>query len=710
MSFLSGIFSGITGAIGTILGVGTKVVGGISSVLDASGIATLATLISTLTGNISTIITAFTGQIEGLIKPITDVVDSVKTFADTIENKIITPIIRPIVDTVTKIEGLTRTIDRLVDQGISGILEIPKAVSSSLTSIEANWSRSTALLAEANKKIVTEDLLPGIHESIAPGLQALTAAYLKFSAPNVLDPDQAERVPLSFSAGEAINTTILKAIQDTYKNPDTWWKFIFFIITDAAALLSGTASSLISSIDAGSKQAKFASASEILGVGDAIALHQRGILSDSDLMNELRRNGLNETRANALLQGAIYLPSPGEALDWWLKGIIDEGNLHDILRHHGWNAATIVAAKDATKVQIGESTLLDWLARDIIDQRDFDDRMRSKGYSPQDIGRVLKDALVNPQVNTAINNHWNYVAAQAKWFPETYGSAPPPEVANAGRAARIDPVEVERRWQSQFSAMPVSTAIELFFRGEVNRRQVETVVEQNGFPKGMAELLIKAQSPLLTVRSVPSLVARGELSVADGMKRLELLGYTIEDAALLLDAAKDALAKDAKAATTDETKITISQARSAYRDGIIDVDALRALLKELGLSQSDINFYVSLDDYDLADKARKDEIDTIKAEVSLGALTVEEAIEQLYQLGLSDNEVVRIAVSLKQTKRAAAKTPDLGLLTRMAKQSLITEADFLDGVRALGYNDPWDTYIVALTFGPGASDGGSDAS
>jgi hypothetical protein len=707
MSFMSGIVSGITGAFKVVSGIIGGVSSAVGSVIDASGIASLLAVVTQLTNSIGSVVGGVTDALGGIIDPIKNVVQSVETLADSIETNIIAPIVRPIVDTVNKVHDLTKSIDRLVDQGITGIIEIPRALANSLTSIERQWAASTAALAAANKIIVTDELIPGIQRAVAPGLDGIVGELGKLAASMKLDVDATQTVAIGGTKAEDFLLPLSKEFAEAINNPTSFPGILAWVLTNTFNYFVSISAVMAGKIDDAIDVAHAADPRKKLSPAEALDLWRRKIISTPDLDREMAFAGYNAVRQAALKQGMAYLPSPAEAVDWWHRSLISEAERNDIMVKHGFSDGAIDAVVASSNASIPEDTLLTWLAKEFITRDTFERKMKSKGYTVEDMTHVLQDALQDPQVNTAINWHWNVDAARAGWFTSTYASLPPQDVVDAARIARIDPTETMRRWQSQFSAMPVTTAITLFFRGELPRRDVETVVQQNGFPREMTDMLIKAASPVIPSRSIPTLVAKGELSISDGISRLTQRGFTREDADILLAGAKEIAEETATTAPTEETRVTASQARAAYKDGAIDEATLVEILKVIGYNDTDIGFYVALDQYDLALAARKDEIDTIKAQVGLGTLTVDEAIEAFFQLGLLEPEVTRLAVTLKQTKRAAAKTPDLGLLRTLAKNDLINQDEFLAGVQALGYSDGWDLAIQALQYGGYEDDGGT---
>lgn len=709
MSFLTPVFSWLGPAIAALTTVVSTVSSGVKTALDVSGIATLFNVITGIVTPITSLVENVSGALLNIVDPILGVVNSVQMLSASIENNIIGPLVRPIVDTVRGINSLADNIERLVDQGIGGIIEIPKALANSLTAIEANWSRATQDLARANAQIVRDLLNPGLVAAVAPGLKAISEEFLTYNRSNNLDPSQVARIPLGENAAELFSRQGLAEVERVLANPEGLpEKLLWAFVTSLRYVIAST-TSMASALESGIDDAREANPTKTFSPSDAVSFYQRGILSWQDALHEIRRAGYSERRALVMREAAEHLPSPGDAIDWWFKGLIVASKRDEILIRHGWTRDAIDAGIAASKVSIPENTLLDWLAKGLIDQSTFNSRMAGKGYSPADISDVLADALSEPQVNTTINWFWNSAAAKAGWYPETYGSRPPADVVEAGRKTRVDPIEVERRWQGQFASMALNTAITLFFRGELSRREVEIVAVQNGYPQAMTDRLILAASPLLPARSVPSLVAKGEISEVEGRTRLQARGYTLEDATLLIDAAVKDVVGDGTAEQTEATKITIAQVRGAYRDGIVDEQGVRDFLNLQGLSAGDIEFIVALDNYDISAAARKDEIDTIKAEVGLGVLQPDDAVERLYALGLTEPEVIRVVSTLNQTKRANAKIPDLGLLRRMIAKGLINQEEFTDSLLAIGYGENWAAVITALEFSPGEPSDGSEA-
>lgn len=696
MSFVGDIFSGITSAIGTVFGIGKTIVGGITGALTDTGIASLVSVISDLTSSLDTVVNGVAGALSGIVDPINNVVSSVSTLTNDIQNKIIAPIVEPIAKTISTVEGLTKTVSDLANEGLAGIAKIPGAISDALKGVANQFAIIQKGTSDANASLVKESLVPGFAAFMGPGLKDVSTSMLNFSSPGTVNPDQLSRITIPVTFGESTNAGPLAEIRKRYENPTHWWEVIFQVLVDVAPLAAAVVGSVGSYIEDGVAQAKFANPTSILDVGTVLNLYRLGIFDTPTASQELQRNGLNTQRSTALLESVLWLPDLDRLVDWLNKGIIDDSAFERSARALGAIGDDIIALKAASAVTLPAVTLLDWLARGLITQTDFDDQLRSQGYSPDRIAQLIKSGTGVPSIGAAIAAKANESAAANGWYSKTYASAASDDVINIGKASRLDPAEVSALWTAHFAAMPLQTAINLFFRGLLPRDRVQVVVEQNGYPPDMTDLLIESQSSLLMPRSIPGLVARGELAAAEGVTRLQEHGYSVADAQLLITDALAAAKAKPKAATSDLTKLTIAELGDAYADGLLNQDQYETYLKSHGLAGEDLTLTVGLKTYAIQRATQKAAGDAIKAEVALGVLTVDQAVQQLHAQGFSQGEIDKLQASFKIEKRKAVKIPDLTLLTRMVKAQLISPTDYLAGVQALGYTAPWDQLIVHL--------------
>lgn len=705
MSFVTGIFDFLSSGLGKLFSFGGSVVGGIGDFLQSTGIATLLTTVTTLTSSIDSVVNGFATTLSKVIDPITSAIDGVAKLATDIQEKIVSPIITPIVKTVAEIQGLTKTIDRLVDEGIGGIIKIPAAIADALTGVSAAFDRSSRILAEANAKIVAESLVPGLVSGLTPGLQSIAAGLLKFSDPKSANPDPLFTVDFTERRGIAGMKAGLDAARKMFHESDSWqMKFMdgLVVLFESIPLLAGF---LINDIDEAKEYGAAANPIKTLSPGDVLNLYQRRIITEETARKELQQSGLSAEKQTALLETTVWLPTVDRVLDWWRRGLVNDAGAKAIMTASGVTGDNVGLLFEESKTLISPAILVDWLARGIMDQKTFDDYMRAQGFTADRILQFIKGAISPVRVSTTISTKGNQLAANAGWFRETYGASPPDDVRAAGHANREDEGEIYSQWQSHWNAMPIGTAITLFFRGEMTRDEVKTVVGQNNYPLGMTDLFIEAQTTLLSPRSVPSLLQAGSITPVKAIDILKDRGYTTEDANLIVDNTIKAIEGKSPASQTDTTKLTVAQLRTAYIDGVLDQDAYRALLGTHGLVGDDLEITVALADYEITKQTKKDISDTLKAEVQLGVLTPDDAIQALYDAGFSQPEVERLAVSLQQTKRASAKLPSLSDMGKMAKKGLIDDDVLLAGIQALGYADPWDTLLAALILGGEAPDG-----
>lgn len=703
MSFVGDIISDISDFFSPVTSAVKSVASTVGDYLQESSIATLLATVSTLTGNIDGLVNQFAGVVSGIIAPITGVVDSVNTLTSDIQDKIIGPIITPIATTIKEIDTLTGTIGKLVDQGIPGILAIPGAVADAVKATATSWDNSTRMLADSQAKLVTEQLVPGITSAVAPGLKEVSDNVIKFSQPKALDIDRTQTIGLDNPIDLTYIQKALATYVERFKNPESWMDQIGAVAYD----LLSFAPYIIGNLDAIIEEAKAAgratNPTTTFQQGDILAMYQRRIIDAASASQELKWLGYDDTRSKALLEQTQWQPQIEQALGWWRRELISEVELNQILQEYGVEDDSIVALKASVAPLQPPQILLDWVARGIITDQQFNDMLYAQGYDAAGIAQLLAGGIGPPQVGSLIAAKANLTAAINNWYPNTYGAQVPDDVANVARASRIDVTEVAAQWTAHWSVMPVATAVNLFFRGELSRNEVQIVVIQNQFPPEMADLFIAAQSELIQPRSVPALLARGSISEADARAALAKKGYADTDISLLINDALTTAAAKKAAASSPATHLTVGEITTAFKEAIIPEDQYSALLKEHGYSDADIAFNVALANYQTNAKAKKDHVATLKAEVSLGTKTISDAINELAQSGFSATEIERIQVTLHQQRKAASKIPSIADLTKMYKNTILTGPDFLAAIQASGYAPPWDQRMYDLLTLSGAT-------
>lgn len=705
------------GAIGSIAGsVGggiASAIGGVGSVLGGIGSAVqgisntgltgvIGALVSTVTDVISTVknvIAPVISTVADVISPIKDLADNVSSFARQIQDGLIAPIIQPIEATVSNVENLTKEIHTFTSQGITGILQIPGAIAEAFTNTAAAFDQSFRQLSASQEKIVNESLIPGLNKAIAPGLDGIGKILTSTSAGKDLNIDTLK----SISLGNAPNTDELrKIIGDFYsaiENPQHWYETLVGLVFHGAAAFISVLSSLTPAIEDAAAVGRSANPTTKLDVGTATRMLLKGILSSDSWRSEIAFAGYDKARQDALLEDASFLPDPSTAISWWLRRLISDDQLAKVITAAGGNDADVQAFKGAAQSLIQPGTLLDWLARGIIAEQFFVDQCTAQGYTPEQIALLIKGGISTPDVRLAIAAEGNALAAANNWFATTYGSAPSDEVWNSAHAGRVDDDDVRRLWEAHWQAMPIQTAITLFFRGQMNRAEVTTVIAQNNFPPDMVDLFISAQADLIENRTIPTLLTEGAINETEALLKLKERGFSDDDANLLIQAALLKKKAVPKPAVSKAAELSQGAAETAFRDGVIDETQFRADLALHGMDVADIEITVNVAKFTIAKATKTETTATLKAQLALGQIAMADALAALYKAGFTNDEVARFQASVAHAKKQAAKLPSEANIIKMHKAGLIDDTQLMAALDALGYAAPWDQLMFDLITG-----------
>jgi hypothetical protein len=702
------ILSGIGGTVGSVL----SGAGSVASVVNSTLGGGLGSIVSLLTDTIGPIISGIKDFVEPLvstvhdvISPIKDVADQVAGFARSIQDGLIQPIIGPIEATVSNVQTLTKEIHTFTSEGISGILKIPGAIADAFGNTAAAFDRSFQQLSETQTHLVTESLVPGITKAVAPGLSDITSILTKTSAGKNLSIDQLKE--LSLPNGEA-NDALRKMIAEFYKaieHPEHWYESLVGLVFHAAAALVSVMASLTAEIEDAVAVGKAANPVTKLDASTVSRMFIKGIVTPEAWRSEMLFSGYDKARQDAIAEDLQFLPDTTTALNWWLRGLINTVELTRVLKAAGMNDADVEAYKSAAQQIIPIQSLLDWLARGIIDEETFVNHANAQGLSPALTTLYIRGAITAPQPSIALAALPAQLATAENWYAETYGSDPSPDFVNAIRATRLDPGDGKRLWASHWNIMPVNTAVTLFFRGMMNRGQVRNIVAQNNLPPDMTDLLIAAEADLIQFRTIPSLLTEGILSEGEAITELKKHGYSDHDALLLIAGAKAKTQAKPKAAVPKTVELSASTADQAFRDGVISEDQYKEILKHHGYADADIVITVAIANYHIEHVRKADISATLKAEIALGTKSLADALASLHQDGFTAAEIERFQTSIRRTKKVNAKLPSEANIVKMHKMGLLTDADLLAALDALGYAAPWDQRMFTLITGGNFQDG-----
>lgn len=191
---------------------------------------------------------------------------------------------------------------------------------------------------------------------------------------------------------------------------------------------------------------------------------------------------------------------------------------------------------------------------------------------------------------------------------------------------------------------------------------------------------------------------RHALSREEALDMLVDAGYMedVADFLLTLDDVALGLRPDLDA-DVDVRELTTGVIRTAYRDDLLSRTEAQAELEVLGYMPGSADLMLSLDDLDQAREITELEVGVIREEFLADAITREEVVARLDDLGLGGK---RRELLVKRWEMDKAQTPrrlSVAQLQTGWRYQILDDGEFVGKVQALGYTQPDSEYILSIT-------------
>lgn len=357
-----------------------------------------------------------------------------------------------------------------------------------------------------------------------------------------------------------------------------------------------------------------------LSPADAAAAQIRGLSWGPDLSTDAATAGINEDRFRVLMNLQSQTLQLTEILELLNRGHIDADEAVALFRRAGWTAAHYTHLLQLRRTLI---TLPDAAAmwnRDIIDDATGRQIAVHNGYLPEDFDRFAALGGEPPDTTSLILAWQRGVVTESdvdraliqgplrkEWIPVIknmrYGPLAPQEVADAVNQGHMD-LEVARGIAGQSGVRPEDfdvivanagippgpqEALDWVRRGLISADDFRTAFLESRIKNKYIDLYLASLPILLTRTEITSLYSKGAMTRDQAAERLLLLGYTTDNASIILTGASHEK-------TATQRDLTKSELLELYTDQAITAEDLITALGSMGYSADEAAQYIQLAD------------------------------------------------------------------------------------------------------------------
>ena len=534
-------------------------------------------------------------------------------------------------------ETIESVIGDVIDQQEPAIQDIGKAIREQTAQEDENDDRMFDLV-----EAVTEGEKPGIGRALIEGMNQWVESVQDGRRSGISD---AWLVGFSEDVFQSCDAQELEAwIESKGVIEGTAGKLVYEIME-----VVGKAMGLISIGSAlGQKElAEFSRCSpwQILQPGDALAAWHHGAITYDEFVLELKFNGYNDARIDALLEAGRQVPDIAALYSMNLRGLPSGANLIE--------------------------------------------RFKELGYSPQDAEALadLKFYIPPPQdlITMAVRDVFNpeRVAEfkQNEDFPE--------EFAFWAEQQGINRDWAEKYWEAHWVLPSVQMGYEMLHRRVINEQQLRNLMSAQDIIPGWRDALIAISYSPYTRVDIRRMYDVDVLNEQQVFEAYQDIGYDKEKARKLTNFTIE-LAGDDEELPDELEGITRSSVIASYKDGVIDRTTADDLLALVGVGESARAVYLTSADLDLDREERLDEVDLILTEYENGARGLLSAQLKLNNLPLTPLEKEKAEKKLRKIRVKKIKMPTKAQLDKFFEAGLIDDDEYEDQLERMGYPD---TYV-----------------
>jgi hypothetical protein len=349
-------------------------------------------------------------------------------------------------------------------------------------------------------------------------------------------------------------------------------------------------------------------------------------------------------------------------------------------------------------------TLVRWESRGIIEPQDFPTLAGRVGWAPEVAEQYKAEYYGPPPVGDLIR-----MAVREVFSPEiaeSFGQYDeiPAEYMEWAEKIGLTQEWATNYWAAHWTLPSMQMGFEMLHREVITPDQLDNLFVAQDVMPFWREALKQISYRVVTRVDVRRFHALGIYDEAQVLDAYMKMGFNETNAGEMTQftlAYNDSTKKGEKARERDLSKSDII---GMYNDGVLDADTTRTYLIQLGYDDAEATVLIEREDIQELRRERKADISNIIDQAKIKALTYEEAQDRLAALDLTRTETNKALADLARVSQTRTRTPSKSDLDDWLAMNLITEGDYAEELRTLGFADRYVALYVEATSAEAESD------
>ena len=391
-----------------------------------------------------------------------------------------------------------------------------------------------------------------------------------------------------------------------------------------------------------------------------------GKITDDKFKTDLISQGFAEEKHSVIYD--YYKPklSPTALLEAEKRIENLDIDINEGLKAHGFNDKEISVLRELSYAYPSPTDFIRFAVREVF-TKDKETQEALSAEFPEDIVPYAEKAGMRKDV--------------LEWYWKAHWELPSPTQVYE-MLHRLNPKVLEVRGEA-YKSMDLDV--------EKLKTDLDTVkfyLKQADYDKRWRERLVAISYSPLTRVDLRRIYALGLIDDKELKARIMELGYTEKDAELIMEFYKTYRQEEAREWTKTEIKYLLYY-------GLVNDTEARVLLEKLGYSEEDAKMLIDLWKAKIAEKDMRETQQFIRDAYALGEITREQAEAELRACGLSE-DVIKVILDKEDKRRLSSqKLPSASTVVKWLKNGIITEDKAREILKKINVAEEYIDYYIA---------------
>lgn len=449
----------------------------------------------------------------------------------------------------------------------------------------------------------------------------------------------------------------------------------------------------------------------IPSVGDAVNMAATGVIGEDQVNGIANANGFDNGWAAAYLDLARNYPSFDVGLDLLRRGLISDADLEVLLQRGGipnqfWGAIAqtrngpVSVADAALGVLRGDLTMDDGAsiaAQNGFDLDSFNILISNTGEPPgtEQMLEAFRRGFINEAtldraiLQSRVRDEWIPVIKQLRYTPMSVADAVNAVVQNHLTMAQgeqianfngLEPQDFDTLYQTAGEPLSRTELQDLYNRGLVSEDTLKQGLRESRLKDKYVDVAFDLHQKIIPIYTLQRALRYGGIGQEDAIKIVMEGGYSEQDATLIVNSGS------AERLQTYKDKV-IAAVQTLYEDGVVTATDAQATITAMGYSGEEAQFIFQSSELRRNANVLHQVINALKSKYLGRHIGRQEVINDMNALGVPAEQRDYLMNLWDIEIGAYTKLLTEAQIVKAATDALITEADGLSRLVALGYSE-----------------------